>query len=220
MLNEDLSNRKEDIVNDFHKLYYDHFEQTWEQTWWKGIKVLKCPLDLWIYQEIIWEQKPSFIIETGTAHGGSAYFLADLVQLLGLDTKVITIDIEGAKTFPNRPYHEKIEYILGSSVDKKTIEKITNITNSNNNLVILDSAHKKEHVFQEINLYKSFVPIGGYLIVEDTNVHGHPVALEHPEGPMEAVDQYMSDHDDLVIDQTKEKFYLTFNPKGFLKRVK
>lgn len=52
----------------FHKVYY--YSKVWKKTYWLGIPVQKCPLDLWIYQEIIWETKPDFVIETGTAWGG------------------------------------------------------------------------------------------------------------------------------------------------------
>ena len=32
-----------------------------------GLKTLKNPLDLWVYQEILWEHRPDLILETGTA---------------------------------------------------------------------------------------------------------------------------------------------------------
>ena len=63
---------EKDIANRFHKLYYD--SNVWNNTFWLGIPALKCPLDLWIYQEIIFEITPDIIIECGTANGGSALF--------------------------------------------------------------------------------------------------------------------------------------------------
>ena len=41
-------------------------EQTWRNTRWLGTDVLKCPLDLWVYQELLHELRPDLIIETGT----------------------------------------------------------------------------------------------------------------------------------------------------------
>ena len=43
------------IVDEFHRLYFDAraFNMTWRNTYWLGHAILKCPLDLWIYQEII-----------------------------------------------------------------------------------------------------------------------------------------------------------------------
>ncbi len=39
---------------------------------WFGIPTQQNPNDVWIIQEIISETKPDFIVETGTAWGGSA----------------------------------------------------------------------------------------------------------------------------------------------------
>ena len=41
------------------------------------VRALKCPLDMWIYQEIVFETQPDVIVETSTAHGGGAWFLGD-----------------------------------------------------------------------------------------------------------------------------------------------
>jgi cephalosporin hydroxylase len=57
-----------------------------------------------------------------------------------------------------------------------------------------------------------------YLVVEDTNVNGHPVFAEHGPGPMEAVDEFLAETDEFEIDLAREKFFLTFNPCGFLRK--
>lgn len=46
------------VTRRFHALYYDRREQTWRDTRWLGIEVLKCPLDLWIYQD---EVRPDLV---------------------------------------------------------------------------------------------------------------------------------------------------------------
>jgi cephalosporin hydroxylase len=59
---------------------------------------------------------------------------------------------------------------------------------------------------------------GSYLIVEDTNLNGHPVEPEYGPGPMEALDAFLAETSDFSIDPRGEKFFLTFNPRGYLKR--
>jgi len=205
------------IVDQFHELYYNSHSRTWNNTFWLGVPVLKCPLDLWIYQEIIFEVKPDIIIECGTAYGGSALFLASICDLVNKG-KVITIDIQD---IPGRPPHNRIRYLIGSSVSKETIRRIEPLISEKDIvMVILDSDHRKEHVLEELRIYSNFVTIGSYIIVEDTNINGHPVYPDFGPGPMEAVEEFLKENRNFIIDESREKFFLTFNPKGYLKRIR
>lgn len=206
------------IEDDFHSLYYNSFARTWEQTYWLGCKVLKCPLDLWIYQELLHRLRPDLVIECGTAHGGSAYFLASILDLLGAG-QVLTIDVCGAETFPNRPEHPRITYLRGSSVGEPALTVVSEACRQASQvLVILDSDHRQQHVAAELEAYAPYVTAGSYLVVEDTNVNGHPVEPGHGPGPMEAVEEFLPCHPEFEIDVDCEKFFLTFNPRGYLHR--
>jgi cephalosporin hydroxylase len=44
------------------------------------------------------------------------------------------------------------------------------------------------------------------------------VAREFGPGPTEAVRAFLAENDDFEIDWEREKFYLTFNPGGYLRR--
>ena len=57
-------------------------------------------------------------------------------------------------------------------------------------------------------------------LVEDSNVHGHPVAPRHGPGPMEALDEFLGADDRFQIDPRMERFLLTMNPRGYLLRVR
>jgi len=48
---------------------------------------------------------------------------------------------------------------------------------------------------------------------------GHPVLPEHGPGPIEALDEWYPTQSDFVIDRSRERFMLSLNPRGFLKRV-
>ena len=139
-----------------------------------------------------------------------------------LKGEIITIDISS----PNKkPEHKRIHYIQGDTISKKTITKIQQLIDKLNNnsdtkiMVILDDEHSENHVFQEMEIYGKFVTPGNYLIVEDTSMGGHPVWPELEGGPMESVEKYMKTHSDFEIDSSQEKFLLTFNPKGYLKKI-
>lgn len=219
-----MDNELEDIRRravEFHKLYYGPHNAFLHlnETKWLGRPVQKCPFDLFVFQEIIFETRPDLIIETGTAQGGSALFMANLCQLLG-NGKVLTIDTE-ACSIPEAP----IRCIHGSSLATETISSVKaelQLLNSERRvMVVLDSHHGKEHVLEEMETYGKFVSIGNYMIVEDTNINGHPVSQDSGPGPWEAVEEYLSRHDDFVQDRGKEETYLfSLNPGGYLKKIK
>ena len=217
--NENLD--KQSIIDNFHLLYESSHKQTYDNTYWMGVRSMKCPLDLWVFQEILFKTKPDIIIETGTNEGGTSLFLASICDMMD-NGEIITIDISSPN---NKPDHKRIHYIQGDATSEKTITKVQQLidkfTNNSNKkiMVILDDEHSVNHVFQEMEIYSKFVTSGSYLIVEDTSMGGHPVWPELEGGPMESVEKYMKTHSDFEIDSSQEKFLLTFNPKGYLKKI-
>lgn len=207
------SDGEQAVIDSFHRLYYD--SGVWMQTSWLGVPAQKCPLDLWIYQEMLFEQRPDLILETGTAAGGSALFLASICDLLQTG-RIISVDIEDRT---DRPKHPRIAYLHGSSIDPDIIAEMKRAAQAAESvIVILDSDHTEKHVREELALYSPFVTPGGSLIVEDTNINGRPVAAQYGPGPAEALTTFLAQTDEFENDHAREKFFMTFNPKGFLKR--
>jgi cephalosporin hydroxylase len=202
------------VCDEFHRHYYD--SRVWFETYWLRVPVQKCPLDLWIYQELLVELRPDLIVETGTAAGGSALYLAGICDLLG-HGHVVTIDLVEAE----RPTHPRISYLSGSSTDPAIIAAVrAEAVHVDSVLVTLDSDHAAEHVLAELHAYAPLVTLGSYLIVEDTNINGRPVLPEHGPGPAEAVAAFLANQADFVVDERREKFGMTFNPGGYLQRVR
>jgi cephalosporin hydroxylase len=182
---------------------------------------MKCPTDLWVYQEIVYETKPDLIVECGTAEGGTALFLATVCDALDRG-RVLTIDLWPNKWKHNpliRRKHNRITYHYADDVHEP--ERFMNkLVNAHERImVILDSDHKYDHVIKQLDIYSKYVSPGCYLIVEDTNLNGHPVVPNYGAGPMEAVREFLSNNKEFVIDKEREKLLLTFNPCGYLKRV-
>lgn len=205
-------------VDAFHKLFYETAyagRDGWSNPRWLGVEALKCPFDLWIYQEILHELRPEWVLETGTARGGSALYLASVLDLLGAG-KIVSIDIVANAA---RPSHPRITYLTGSSTSPEILSQVKSlITGSPRVLVILDSDHKRDHVLEELRLYSPLVTPGSYLIVEDTNVNGRPVFSGFGPGPGEAVDEFLTGNPGFERDGSRERFFLTFNPGGYLRR--
>jgi cephalosporin hydroxylase len=207
--------RRRRTIQSFHRLYYETPRQTWKNTRWLSVKAYKTPLDLWIYQELIVSLKPELVIETGTAFGGSALFLATVCDAVA-SGEILSIDLESRE---GRPTHDRVTYLTGSSVAPEILDVVAERAKDKSPvLVILDSDHSREHVLEELRHYADFVTPGSYLVVEDTNLNGNPVVSGFGPGPMEAVRDFLGERSDFRPDHEQEKFFLSFNPGGYLRR--
>jgi cephalosporin hydroxylase len=197
-----------------HDALYD--SDAWTHARWLGAQALKNPLDLWIYQEIVFETRPELIVETGTYRGGSALYLASLCDLVG-GGEVISIDVEPVRD--DYPEHPRITYLGGrSSTDQAVVDEVRGRAPGRPILVILDSDHSQRHVEAELAVYAPLVPVGCYLIVEDSNIG--QIRKDLMPGPFEAIETFLAATDEFEIDRSREKFLITFNPSGYLRRVR
>ena len=218
-----LSNtRSLDLVGEFNDLYYSG--GTGGDLNWRGMPMIKNPCDIWMIVELFQNLRPSVIIETGTHMGGSASFYADMLKVLDIKADVITIDINPKWTF--EPTTKNIHSIVGYSTDADSVSAVDRIVRGvlgsrpGHVLVMLDSEHSEANVFAELNIYSKFVTLGSYLIVEDTNVNGHPSLPSHGAGPWEAAEKFLEQNAEFQRDPECQRFLLTYNPGGWLKRVR
>src|SRR5918996_6447818 len=91
--------------------YYD--TAVWKRLSYRGVRTLKNPLDMWNYQEIIAEHGIEWVLETGTRHGGSALFFADLLSARGAPGLVISVDVD--HTSLQISAHPRIHLLKGDS---------------------------------------------------------------------------------------------------------
>ena len=193
-----------------------YLSDAWTEARWLGAQSLKNPLDLWVYQEIIAETRPELVVETGTYRGGSAFFLASICDLLDVG-EVISIDIEPVRE--DYPAHPRITYLGGrSSTHPDVVAEVRARSEGKRTLVILDSDHSQAHVEAELAEYAGLVPIGGYMIVEDSNIG--QIRKDLLPGPLEAIETFLAGTEAFEIDREREKFLITFNPSGYLRRVR
>lgn len=202
-----------DVAAEFHRAWYD--SGVWHSTRWRGRPIQKCPMDLFVYQEILTEMRPEFVIETGSYWGGSACFLRDMLLLLEIKAKVVTIDVappeQGSQV-------DGVEYVKSSSTEPSLVARLARESLGKKTMVILDSDHSCAHVSRELELYAPLVSPGQYLIVEDTNINGHPVLPGFGPGPAEATDEFLLRHLEFERDFLRERLMLTQNPGGYLRR--
>ena len=149
---------------------------------WLGFEIIQFPEDIINFQQIIFKEKPSCIIETGLAHGGSAILAASILNLVhnvnsfsNLTPKVHCIELDviqkTKEAIKNHPFSSIINIYEGSSIDEKTYKNVEeNLRKEEKPLIILDSCHTTEHVLEELKLYSKLTHSGSSLIVCDSAV--------------------------------------------------
>lgn len=210
-----------DPCKDFHLWYYD--SRVWQRTSFLGVPTAKFVSDLWNYQEILFEVKPSLVVEFGTYMGGSALWFSLLANIVRPGAKVLTVDIDHRGVAPEvRINADIIELMTCSSTDPRVADRIRQLRAKHPGPVfaILDSEHRMDHVLAEMKLLRPLLVRGDYLVVEDSNVNGHPVWSGYGPGPYEAIEAYFLEFpDDYEVDRQREKkFGFTTAPGGFLIR--
>jgi cephalosporin hydroxylase len=202
-------------VEYFH-WFYD--QGVWKRMHYRGVRILKFPSDLWNYQEIFSERRVDWVIETGTRHGGSALYFADLLQANGASGRVISIDVDAAANQVRS--HPRIDFLLG---DSGSLEVATQVSarlpaTRGTLFMILDAYHSKAHVLRELAVWVPLLRHGDYLIVEDSCVNGHPLRPDFGPGPYEAIEEFCAANPSAFErDAAREqKFGFTFAPRGYL----
>ncbi|HXP31141.1 MAG TPA: CmcI family methyltransferase [Stellaceae bacterium] len=204
----------------------------WTYQWsWLGLPIIQMPEDIVLLQEVLWQTRPTIVIETGIARGGSIVFLASILELIG-EGRVIGIDIElrphNRRAILSHALARRIELVDGSSVADEVLRQIrARIGAEDRVMVILDSNHTHEHVYRELQLYAPLVTRGQFLVVSDTVIEDIPVQEHRPRpwgpgnNPSTALDSYLRESDAFARDPYfNGKLLLTSAPRGYLRRVR
>ncbi len=182
------SARPEQVKAAFHRLYHQRGESTYNSTYWLGAQAQKCPLDMWSFQEILYETKPDVLVEMGTFKGGSAYFFASIFDLLK-HGRVVTVDIEDFKGKPAaRKDHLPARLLdLGEIVAKVR----SSIAPGERVMVVLDSDHHRDHVLKSCGSTAGWCPRAAIWLSRTPTSTGTPSCPNSARAPWEAVEEFL-----------------------------
>jgi len=185
---------------------------------YKGVDYLKCPFDYVLYQMMITHIKPDLIIEIGTYKGGGAYYYADLLDSIGKG-EVHTINIYNQVEDKNILNHPRIKF-FNEGFENYDVNLASGYETV---LVIDDGSHIYEDVLKALHKFSKVVTKNSYFIVEDGVVSFNNQGHRLNGGPCRAIDEFMATTDDFMIDRGYCDLFGvngTFNPNGYLKRVR
>eukprot|EP00946_MAST-07B_sp_MAST-7B-sp1_P003456 g3456.t1 len=144
---------------------------------------------------------------------------------------VLTIDLSHAAVAAAVKSHPSIELLEGSSTGSVARTRLRSLLKNPERprnpksrvFVILDSDHRSQHVFNELELFAEMLSPGDYVVVEDGIVNGHPVEAGWGDGPYEAIEKFEAMYGKNVFflhDRDREnKFGVTVAPNGYLVRT-
>lgn len=174
---------------------------------WRGIRIVKLPTDLSLYHQALWDLRPDFVVEVGTAFCGSALFFADTLDLIG---KGHVISIDTAPRGEVVP-HPRITYLKGDSKSPEIIKQIKALVGSGSVIVSLDGNHARPQVKWELKKYGPLVTSGQYMVVEDC--YGRQGQLS---GPGEARDWFLGWNRSFKQTNFDAQFLVGFTKGGWL----
>ena len=172
----------------------------WE---WCGVPIIRHPDDVVLQQEIMWNLKPSCVIETGVARGGSLALSSTLMVMTGQMPRVLGLDIQilphALHALERWTSDGSIELFEGDSTSENAISCVRSFLQNNGGpcLLILDSNHSHDHVLAELTSLATLLPLGSNVIVADTIVEEMPKDYypNRPWGrgnnPYSAVNQFL-----------------------------
>ncbi|MDQ6625634.1 MAG: class I SAM-dependent methyltransferase, partial [Verrucomicrobiota bacterium] len=129
-------------------------EIVFENVRYRGVLTWKNVLDLWVYQEIIWETGVEVVVEIGVRHGGTTLWLSDTMRnFAGEGASVVAIDIER----PAIELPRNVTFLVGDSIAPETIEQVHELCRGRRTMVMADGNHEAAHVLQEMRLYGPIV---------------------------------------------------------------
>jgi cephalosporin hydroxylase len=189
---------------------------SWEHGTWLGHEVTGVPTDLLAYQDLIASVRPDWVVETGTGNGGRALFLASICDLVG-NGRVVSIGEELAEDLPQHP---RLTYVDGKPEAAATVARVHGIVGAEPRALVLLGRALAHITVASFAAYAPLVPVDSYVVVTDTVVNGNPVWTGFGAGGFEAVKTILAKHGEFCSDPGPERFGLTFNTTGFLKRFR
>jgi cephalosporin hydroxylase len=135
---------------------------------YRGMDLLKGPLDKDVLSQLFWHVRPRTVIELGAFTGASAIWITDNLSLANIESNVFSVDIDLSLLHPSAKMLKppNLTFIEG---DTREIEKVFPsdfLAAQPHPLVLIDDAHEDFDRLLEY-FHQHLIP-GDYIVCEDT----------------------------------------------------
>lgn len=161
---------------------------------------------MWRYAELLHELQPPWVLELGTADGGTALFFADMLALTGRGL-VVSVDNDPRPVSSTHPW---LTLLKGNTTDPAVVNEVMGLLGEGRGLISIDDDHSSAHVLAELEIYAA---AASYLIVQDTLMEHLP---QYSDGPHLALAKWLPGHPEFAADPDPVP---SNHPGGWLRRV-
>ena len=175
---------------------------------YRGVSMMKNPIDLALIQMILFLEKPQVVVEIGSRTGASALWLYDQLKTFGIEAKIFSIDIvdkvdEVVRNNPNISFY--FEGWEGFDLSQLPTGKT---------LVIDDGSHIAKDVFGALEKFTPAVSPGSLYIVEDGALLKSGQGWRYGGGPVKAVRDFMAKNPGVYLEERLWNDFFGKNSSG------
>jgi cephalosporin hydroxylase len=139
------------------------------------------------------------------------------MDLLG-HGQVVSVDIDRTHF---KVSHPRIVQVTGDSRSDDVVSRVRALCAGKTVMAIHDGDHRRDAVLSDLETYCDLVSPGSYFVVEDGIIDlfrpGDGLGSYEP-GPLAAADEFLARHPEFERDSGRERYLMTYNPGGFLRR--
>ena len=201
-------------VSRAHDVLYE--SDAWTHATWLGTQALKNPLDLWVYQEIMDETQPELIVETGTYRGGSARLPRVALRSHGSRRGRVDRHRADARRLSRASAdHVPRRALVDGSGGRRRGARSRCGPPDPRHPRLRPLAGARRGRARRVRVARAS------RLLRDRRGLEHRADPQGPDArPVEAVETFLATTDEFEIDREREKFLITFNPSGYLRRAR
>jgi cephalosporin hydroxylase len=158
---------------------------------YRGVPMLKSPLDVALYPLLLWRLKPRTVIEIGSKNGGSGLWLADQLETFGIEGHVYSVDVVRVQdvSHPRLSFMEGDGRALEGCFDPGFLAELPRPW-----LVIEDADHECETSLAVLRFFHPLLKAGEYIVIEDGIISDLAQDASYNSGPHRAIKAFLAEH--------------------------